>query len=512
MYGFPVLAFLLLTVPAEPAEPAGPTIARGPTVARVKSKQAKGKRGKKKRKKRGAAAAPEVEIPLDLNQPEPEPPPVQVGGEVEVHIDLGPVDVAGQGSVAAGVEPVPIEDTVLVMNLRAVDFTEEGARTVTTILTELLAARPTLRVIGVDEVLSRARRHKPPHLFTCKGDACAQPMARSVQATLALTGFVGRIDQEYIVSLSTLDVETGAAGGNATRRTPTLESLPEVLPGLLAEVFGWADDGAVTSTRFMLPEGRDILFAVLDLRPEGLTRETSEEVAAILAKEIRKVDGAMVMGRPEIVRLVGPELDELRNNCAGETACLAEMGLALEADKLVVGTVGKLGESFVISLRLIDVRTMAIDNRMYEVVRGLREQLAPAMKSATRRLLGLSESAEPGAVVLTGNVTGGTVSLDDREVGRLPMLIHDLSPGRYALRVIKAGFLEWTSDVFVEPGKTVTLPVRLEAIEVPPEWDEHWWIWTGIGTAIATGVTLGVAFYVDSATKLPDTTGGSFQL
>jgi hypothetical protein len=170
--------------------------------------------------------------------------------------------------------------------------------------------------------------------------------------------------------------------------------------------------------------------------------------------------------------------------------CIAQIGGALGVDKLVVGQVGRLADSYVVSLRLIDARSVRVDNRVSETFRGQEDQLLRAVRHEGRKLLGL-EATGAGSVAVSAAQPGATVFVDEVAKGEVPLPpIADVPVGRHTVRLSKDGFLDWQSELFVDPGETT--PLWVELSEAPTPWFKKWWVWTIVGGIVVAGGTAAV--------------------
>lgn len=402
------------------------------------------------------------------------------------------------------------ENTVLVLKLRAIGVTSEEATAATAQVAEVLAQRTEMRVVSAQDVNELVQHQKTLGKMACDDDSCIAEMSRVANAELALAGSLGKVGSEILLTLSLVDVEKNAPAGGGSRSLSALDEMPQILPGLLGEVFGW--EGAETpKARFVLPSGQETSFAVFDLKPLGIDKEAADNLTQILAAELKKIEGASVISRDDIASMMQLEAEKNRLDCADETDCLAEVGGALGVDKLVVGHGGVLGETYVVSLRLIDTKEVTVDNRVTESFKGLEDQLINAVRSAGRRLLGI-EAADAGTLALSGSQPEAKVFLDAKEIGKLPLPPQEgLSPGRHSMRVAKEGYFDWRSDFYVEPAGITALWADLR--EEPERWYQKWWVWT-IAGAVVAGVAGGTAagIYASSQGGPPDTGGGMVEV
>ncbi|MCK5798284.1 MAG: PEGA domain-containing protein [Deltaproteobacteria bacterium] len=111
-----------------------------------------------------------------------------------------------------------------------------------------------------------------------------------------------------------------------------------------------------------------------------------------------------------------------------------------------------------------------------------------------------------GALVVTSPTEKARVFVDGKFVGVTP-IDTDVTPGKHALRVKKAGFHDRLATIEIFAGKKETIQAKLEAMAVgttpyrpppppPPKWYEKWYVWAGAAgalAAIAVGIIVPVA-------------------
>ena len=329
-------------------------------------------------------------------------------------------------------------------------------------------------------------------------EACVAALSEAAAAQFALSGTIGRIGGEVIVTLNLLDTAKTESAGSASGTAPSLSAVADIIPTLLATTFGWS--GAAAAKRYSLPQGKQVSFAVFDLKPLGIAPEVAANLTQVLAVALKSIDGTSVVSRDDIAAMLQLEASKVGVDCSDES-CLAEIGGALGVDKLVVGNVGKLSERFVVSLKLLDVREAQVDQRLTESFVGLEDQLLPAVRQAATNLLGIERTA-PGQLAVAASEPAAEVFIDEEERGSLPMPpLADLSAGKHQLRIYKEGFLDWRSDIYVNEHATTAVWAQL--IEDPPEWYETWWFWSGTGALLVAGAA--TAYVVGTADDGGDT-------
>lgn len=390
-------------------------------------------------------------------------------------------------------EPATRDDnTVLVLNLRHTGTAADEAQAMTAHIAEQLSQRAELRVMTVSEIDDLVELQLNLGAMGCTDEACIAELSKAANARFVVSGSMGRVGKEIVLNLlllSMTDLDSSLAVGSATRSARSADLLIEMLPEVFDEMFG-EGKAVAAKPRYRLPAGSEVSFAVFDLKPLALSKETAQSLTQMLAVEIKKIEGTQVVSRDDIASMLQLEARKSLLDCEDEMTCLAEIGGALGVEMLVVGHVGKLGESFTVSLRLIRVGESLVVSRITETFRGAEDQLLPAVRHAGRRLLGI-EATQPGLLAFAANEQEAEVFVDNEKVGILPMPpLSGLAPGRHSVRVSKEDFFDWRTDIFVEPGNTTAVWALLE--EQPAKWYEHWWVWGAVGAVVA-GATIGIA-------------------
>ena len=86
---------------------------------------------------------------------------------------------------------------------------------------------------------------------------------------------------------------------------------------------------------------------------EGVPASTAAALTEALSGEVRRRAGAEVVTQREISAVLSLERQKAMLGCSSD-ACIAELGGALGCDRLVTGDLARLGESFLLHLRLVE--------------------------------------------------------------------------------------------------------------------------------------------------------------
>jgi hypothetical protein len=134
--------------------------------------------------------------------------------------------------------------------------------------------------------------------------------------------------------------------------------------------------------------------AVMALSAPGFDKAVVVNLYGILVAEIDADERYRVVARDEIEALLGFEQQKTLLGC-DDTSCLAEIAGALGVEKVISGKVGKVGQTFVINLTMIDHSTARVEKRLIETVRGEEDLLIEAIAEVGRKLIDRKTTAEP---------------------------------------------------------------------------------------------------------------------
>ncbi len=169
--------------------------------------------------------------------------------------------------------------------------------------------------------------------------------------------------------------------------------------------------------------------AVLDLEPlGGLTPEESRTVSDRLRGELIATDSFTVLERGQMDAILREQGFQQSGACS-EASCIVEVGQLLAVHKMVGGSIGRVGRSYSVNLKVIDVQSGRIERQVAEDVRCSKEQLVSFhVRQLARRMAGLEKERRPltsrwyfwapvGAVVVGAGVTIGVLAGGSDEGG-----------------------------------------------------------------------------------------------
>ena len=416
---------------------------------------------------------------------------------------LGSVDLAAaqalnpkgppsaDGSETAGA-PERAENTILVLELRATPALATEAKVLTAEVAKLLGDNAAFKVLTRNELKRVAAYQEKLMYMGCEDNSCIAELSRLANAQFVCSGEVGKVGDQVALTLSLMDVASSKSVGAVTLSGRDFDDIRGRLGAAAREMLGDAATGG--KKRYRLPDGKEVSFAVLELKPTGLDEATAVNLTEVLAAEVKSIDGTSVVSPADIASMLKMQETKQAFDCE-DTTCLAEIGGALGVDQLIVGDVGKVGARYVISLRIVDARRPLALSRVNESFEGLESQFVAAIRHAARELLGVKSPAK-GALVVEANTDDSEAKLNGEILGLLPKpTLGNFGPGKYSLLVTKSGFIDWRSDIYIAPNATTHIWAQME--EAPVKW--VFWGFVGVTAAALAGgaITSGIAYAED---------------
>ncbi len=126
--------------------------------------------------------------------------------------------------------------------------------------------------------------------------------------------------------------------------------------------------------------------AVLGIDSKGVIND-AESVSYMVRLELEKANVYNVMDKYDVAEAVKKNNIDLKT-CFGKT-CVIAAGKTLGADKMISGSVERFGEKIVISLKVFDVKTEAVEKQDATEYLNLQPELQKMIRISVQKLLGL---------------------------------------------------------------------------------------------------------------------------
>lgn len=271
-----------------------------------------------------------------------------------------------------------------------------------------------------------------------------------------------------------------------------------------------------------LPPAPPVMVAVL--ATGRVPPETIDAVRSALVAQVEPMAG----GRP-VLPLMAPELTAALAACA-DAPCVGGQIAGAGAIGAIVARLARRAARGPIDVRIEMVDPVSGALRAPPIVYSLTAE-GPAIADAIAPLIQQLRAAmfspppPPPQILVTVNVDGATVRIDDEVIGESPVAARVVTPGRHVITVQRSGYSGVRREVDVDLGENervdITLSSSIGAVAdgggggggsgaaAEPAWYENWVIWAGVGGGVVVvGVVIGVAVAVASQPQAsPDPSG-----
>jgi len=238
-------------------------------------------------------------------------------------------------------------------------------------------------------------------------------------------------------------------------------------------------------------------FDALGIEPELVAR-----LETLFRMELDRLAKQPMPSRREVERAVTGDQRE----CTGEERCLGAIGKKLGVDVVVTGTVGALGDSYVLNIKAVEASTAKQLTRIQsDPLRGSPDDLIEGVRVAAYKLLAPDQLH--GSIQIQTDLVGAEVELDGKKLGKTPLpqlgVIAKQQLGKHRLRVQARGYAPFEEEVEVRFQKVSQVVVRLvqsnqvtgtgrfERVERAPIYTRTWFV-VGVGVAaVAIGAIAG---------------------
>ncbi len=212
--------------------------------------------------------------------------------------------------------------------------------------------------------------------------------------------------------------------------------------------------------------------AILDLEGRGISAIEAASLTDRLRSELVRTGQVTVVERGQMEQVLA-EQDFQITGCTSND-CAVEVGQLLGVTVMLAGSIGKVGSTFSIDLRTIDVETGRIGRSLMRNYRGEIDGLLDEMGYVAADLVNLLRSegieAPPAAplppfAAIHTEPANAQVSLNGNQVGVTPVDSLELVPGQQnTLRINLAGFAPIDTSLVAQPGGQYDLAWNLVAL------------------------------------------------
>ena len=134
---------------------------------------------------------------------------------------------------------------------------------------------------------------------------------------------------------------------------------------------------------------------VMDLQAErGLDKGLAKLLNELILTEFQKAGKYEVFGERDIVSMMSFEDTKIKLTGCTDDNCLAEIGGALGVDMIVASNIGKVGDNYLLNMKMLDVKRAVVKKRVSEITKAEENALLEAVRKAVASLCGTAAKNE----------------------------------------------------------------------------------------------------------------------
>lgn len=211
--------------------------------------------------------------------------------------------------------------------------------------------------------------------------------------------------------------------------------------------------------------------AILDFEGRNISQGEALTLTDRFRNEIIKTNKYTIVERTEMEEIL-KEQGFQQTGCTSNE-CVVEVGALLGVQQMISGSIGKVGDIFTVSVRIIDIQTGEIlKTTDYDIRGDISEMLTRGMREVALKLVTGKDIVAPsvfhgvGSLYLSTDPQGASVRIDNRNIdGMTPLTIENLSAGEHFVQVEKGNSFG-KETINIEPDIINRVSIKLDAYTV----------------------------------------------
>ena len=123
----------------------------------------------------------------------------------------------------------------------------------------------------------------------------------------------------------------------------------------------------------------------------AISSDEVESISGYLASQVEQISGRKVISESDVETIL--ETEAKKQSCgADDTLCMAEIGGALGVPEAMSGDIGKVGNTWIINLRRIDVEKVAVIKRLSRHIKGSIDDVIKEIPNMVNEIFILNSS------------------------------------------------------------------------------------------------------------------------
>ena len=234
----------------------------------------------------------------------------------------------------------------------------------------------------------------------------------------------------------------------------------------------------LASLLYSQKSAKKVHIAVFDFEGRGISQEEAKALTDRFRSVLVSTNKFIVVER-EKIKLILEEIGlQMSGAVSGES--LSEAGKLLGVQRIITGSIGKIGDTYTVDLRVIAVETGKVIGTISENTSGSRENLIALLERLAKRFAGIKTALRKYEVKIFSKPGSGSVYVDGKYIGLSPLVVK-LEEGVHQIKIQRSGYKVWKGKVKVSRNGKI-----IAKLEKRPS-RRKTWFWIGAGTLVAGG-------------------------
>jgi len=231
--------------------------------------------------------------------------------------------------------------------------------------------------------------------------------------------------------------------------------------------------------------------AILNLEGRG---GISADEAATLTDRLRGHlvnTGAFVVVDRDKTEAALQEIGFQQSGCVS-TLCAVQVGKMLTVQKMVTGSIGKIGKTYTVDVSVIDVESSRIERSLLKNYQGEVDGLLETLKAIAGELARAAKPQPPAVnskpsykLAIYSAPKGAEVFVNNKVIGKTPLSRNVPAGSSFKIRVKYPGYRDWEKNLTMTRDEDLNVEMVAKAKSSSRTW---LWVAGGVGAA-AIGAT-----------------------
>ncbi len=204
--------------------------------------------------------------------------------------------------------------------------------------------------------------------------------------------------------------------------------------------------------------------AVVDFIARGVPDYEAQIIAERVRAELVNSGLYNVMERGQMKTILQEQGFQQSGACS-DASCVVEIGELLAVEKMITGSVGKLGGMYTLNVKMVNITTGQIELTISEDIVGKIEDIIvkKTIPKIVKKLIDgtMIINLNIGYLNITTKPNGANVIIDDKLRGTTPLEKIEVDAGVVLVKFSLENYISCEKSITVEKGKTKTLEMKL---------------------------------------------------